>query len=71
MVYSVKYALTDGNILEMSEKHYLANETLEGKTWFRSRSDALKKAKDMRDKKIISLRKKIVTLEQMKFEENR
>jgi hypothetical protein len=68
MVYLVKYALTDGAIQEMRETHYLADESLEGKIWFRFREDALKKAEEMRVKKIALLQRQIAKLEKMHFE---
>lgn len=40
-----------------------------GKDWHRTREGAVARAKDMRAKKIASLRKKIVELEKLTFDE--
>jgi hypothetical protein len=77
-VFVTKYALTDG----IQEKQVTLNESFpnmvtgsgmfehyhgEGKNWHRTRVGAIKRAEDMRVKKIESLQKSIKKMEQMRF----
>lgn len=83
-IWNTKYALSSGITLhdaEPSERtpilvlirgngkttcdQYLHGE---GKDWHRSKESAVVKAEEMRIKKIKSLKKQIIKLEQMKFE---
>lgn len=78
-VWITKYALTDG-IVE-KECEYFEDGSVreignsfpiyyhgEGKDWHRTKESAIKKAEEMRNKKIESLKKQIKKLEEMKFE---
>lgn len=76
-VFITKYALTSG-IKEMEvEEYYPGNVKRlglnhdyfhgEGKEWHRTRESAMKKAEEMRVKKIASLKNQIVKLEKLKF----
>lgn len=78
-VWVVKHALTQG-ILEMDvERQSDDGKTVYGRAWNQSyrgqgiewcktKSAAIERAKEMRDKKIISLKKQIEKLENMRFE---
>ena len=78
-VWITKYALTDGIIEVDSEQDRLThrfvvtegafkNEWFNRTDCFTSRSSAIKKAEEMRQKKIASLKKQIEKLERMRFE---
>lgn len=76
--YITKYALTKG-ILE-KEAEECGNGMIatrekwnayfhgEGKEWHRTKEEAIKRAEEMRKKKICSLEKQIEKLERMKFQ---
>lgn len=80
-VWITKYALTQGifeieaeecgmgfpGMIQTKEEHpsYYHEE---GKDWHRNKESAVKRAEEMRQKKISSLRKKLEKLEKMKFE---
>ena len=75
-VWITKYALTQG-IFE-KECQYRGDGMImdelntcyhgEGKDWHRTKESAVKRAEEMRQKKIQSLQKKIKKLEDMKFD---
>ena len=78
-VWITKYALTDGIIEAMGIKDPLSGRffMMKGpykKKWFSeedyfmSKQSAIKKAEEMRQKKIESLKKQIKKLEEMRFE---
>jgi len=80
-VWITKYALTDGIVLVEAETTHSADMITyrpgswgkqyahgEGREWHRTPESALKRAEEMRTKKIASLRKSIAKLEAMKFE---
>ena len=78
-VWITKYALTDGIIKVEAEQDKLTygfvvtegafkNEWFNRTDCFTSRSSAIKKAEEMRQKKIASLKKQIEKLERMRFE---
>lgn len=79
-VWITKYALTQGIIekeareckgfdgMIQTEEKYPAYFRGEGKDWHRTKESAIKRAEDMRQKKIESLKKQIKKLEEMKFE---
>ena len=78
-VWITKYALTDGIIETEGEQDRLTygfvvtdgvfrNEWFNSKDCFTSRTSAIKKAEEMRQKKIESLKKQIEKLERMRFE---
>mgnify|MGYP005759151723 CR=1 FL=1 len=80
-VWITKYALTQGifeieaeecgmgfpGMIQTKEEHP-SHCHEEGKDWHRSKDSAVKRAEEMRQKKISSLRKKLEKLEKMKFE---
>lgn len=77
-VYITKYALTKG-ILEKESRQcgdgmiatrerFSAYFHGEGKDWHRTKENAIKRAEEMRMKKIESLKKQIEKLERMKFQ---
>ena len=80
-VWITKYALTQG-IFEIeaeecgmgfpgmiqTKEEYPSYYHKEGKDWHRSKESAIKRAEEMRQKKISSLKKKLEKLEKMKFE---
>ena len=80
-VWITKYALTQGifeieaeecgmgfpGMIQPKEEHP-SHCHEEGKDWHRSKDSAVKRAEEMRQKKISSLRKKLEKLEKMKFE---
>ena len=77
-VWITKYALTDGIV----EKEVYSKDSLyiiftdgsydfvknEGKHWHINKDSAIKRAEEMRQKKIASLKKQIEKLEEMRFE---
>lgn len=77
-VWITKYALTRG-VFEMEVKSQSEDGTAvygkswddyyrgEGREWHRTKVSAIKKAEEMRQKKIASLLKQIEKLKQMKF----
>jgi len=80
-VYITKYALTQGIYETEAEecgaefkgmirtgKEYSSYYHGEGKDWHRTREGAIKRAEEMRERKIQSLRKQIQKLENLKFE---
>lgn len=78
-VYITKYALSqgifevDGEVSELfpdtfDARGYLGYFHGDGKEWHRTRESAIKRAEEMRKKKIASLKKQIEKLEKMKFE---
>ena len=78
-VWITKYALTDGIIEVDSEQDRLTyglvvtegafkNEWFNRRDCFTSRTSAIKKAEEMRQKKIASLKNQIEKLEKMRFE---
>lgn len=78
-VWITKYALTKGILQEEGEtfkgnpnylmvKGYYSDFYGEGNEWHRTKESAIKKAEEMRQKKIASLKKQIEKLEKMKFE---
>lgn len=78
-VWITKYALTDGIIEVEGEQDRLTygfvategafrNEWFNRRDCFTSRTSAIKKAEEMRQKKIESLKKKIDKLERIRFE---
>ena len=78
-VWITKYALTDGIIKVEAEQDKLTygfvvtegafkNEWFNRTDCFTSRNSAIKKAEEMRQKKIASLKKQIEKLERMRFE---
>ena len=78
-VWITKYALTDGIIKLEAEQDRLTyrfvvtdgvfrNEWFNRTDCFMSRTSAIKKAEEMRQKKIESLKKQIEKLERMRFE---
>ena len=78
-VWITKYALTDGIIEAEGEPYGLervsaswdngcrCNDFEQGE-WFDTKERAIKKAEEMRQKKIESLKKQIEKLEEMRFE---
>lgn len=78
-VWITKYALTDGIIEAEGEPYGLewvsvnwdngcqCNDFEQGE-WFDTKERAIKKAEEMRQKKIASLKKQIEKLEMMRFE---
>lgn len=77
--FVTKYALTQG-ILEIKAIE-LDNEMIkqinegrtsyyhdEGREWHRTKDEAIKKANEMREKKLASLKKQIVKLESLSFD---
>lgn len=80
-VWITKYALTQGifeieaeecgmgfpGMIQTKEEHP-SHCHEEGKDWHRSKESAIKRAEEMRQKKISSLKKKLEKLEKMKFE---
>ena len=80
-VWITKYALTQGifeieaeecgmgfpGMIQTKEEHP-SHCHEEGKDWHRSKESAVKRAEEMRQKKISSLKKKLEKLEKMKFE---
>lgn len=80
-VWITKYALTQGifeieaeecgmgfpGMIQTKEEHP-SHCHEEGKDWHRSKESAVKRAEEMRQKKITSLKKKLEKLEKMKFE---
>lgn len=80
-VWITKYALTNGVIENDAEICIDADETGnmiscgignyyhgEGKEWHKTKESAIKKADEMRQKKIESLKEQIEKLERMRFE---
>lgn len=80
-VWITKYALTQGIIekkarecgegfdgMVKTEEKYPAYFHGEGKEWHRTKESAIKRAEEMRQKKIESLKKQIKKLEVMTFE---
>lgn len=78
-VWITKYALSQGIVEAEGEQDKLTyrfvvtdgvfrNEWFNSKDCFTSRTSAIKKAEEMRQKKITSLKKQIEKLEGMKFE---
>lgn len=76
-IYITKYALTkgifevdanirDSGIAEDRTEHYIAYYSKD--SYCKDKQSAIKKADEMRKKKIVSLKKKIEKLEKMKFE---
>lgn len=79
-VYITKYALTQGifeaeaeecpgfkGMIEISGE-YPEYYHGEGKDWHRTKAGAVKRAEEMREKKILSLQKQIERLKNLKFE---
>lgn len=71
-VYISKYALTQGIIETEAEVGSLMIKTkthgyLHDREWHKTREEAVKRAEEMRVKKITSLKKKITQLEKMRF----
>lgn len=76
-VWITKYALTQGIIeadgVRTSQGIYIKNSGLNtdyfyGSDWYFDKESAIKKAEEMRQKKIASLKKQIEKLEEMRFE---
>ena len=81
-VWITKYALTDGilekecvecgngtdGMIREKENSYPVYYHGEGKDWHRTKESAIKKAEEMRQKKIENLKKQIKKLERMRFE---
>lgn len=79
-VWITKYALTQGifekeakecdrpGMISIDEGYGCVYFHDEGKDWCRTRESAIKRAEEMRQKKIASLKKQIKKLEEMKFE---
>ena len=81
-VWVTKYALTQGifeidatvcrdtnnDMIEEISDHYPATYHGEGKEWHRTKESAIKKAQEMREAKIKSVKKQLVKLENLKFE---
>lgn len=80
-VYVTKYALTDGISVRMVDRSdavpsmvtdrsgpYTTHFRGEGREWHRTPESALKRAEEMRRKKIASLKKSLAHMEAMKFE---
>jgi len=63
---------TDNNTVDIIDKDIISWEQSqyygEGKEWHRTMEGAIKRAKEMRDKKINSLKKQLEKLKNMKFE---
>lgn len=77
-VWITKYALTQGifeqkaelceeGMIEVKAEHTTYYHG-EGKDWHRTKESAVKRAEEMRQKKIASLKKQIERLEEMRFE---
>lgn len=76
-IWVTKYALTSGifeaeaeidedwNMASIPSRTYLS--TLHGKDWHRTVEEAMKRAEEMRVKRIASLRMQIKKLEELKF----
>ena len=75
-VWITKYALTDGIIeREAEEIEGKCIQTVERfpafysrKDWYKTREDAVKRANEMKEREINSLKKRIKKLEDLKFE---
>lgn len=81
-VYITKYALTTGIQIKQAERPSTADDSMivvrvggyssyyhgNGRDWHRSSESAIKRAEEMRRKKIASLKKALAKLEAMKFE---
>lgn len=77
-VYITKYALSQGifekeakecgNGMIATREKWSAYFYGEGKEWHRTKEGAIKRAEEMREKKILSLKKQITKLENLKFE---
>lgn len=78
-VYITKYSLTQGiieadvedvgdGIVADNNSNYVAYYHGEGKEWHRTKVSAIKKAEEMRNKKIKALKKQITKLENIKWE---
>lgn len=73
VVYISKYALTVGVFKETVDVCgdlvlWGTHKSAYKGEWWRNKEDAIKKAEEMRQKKIASLKKKITKLENLKFE---
>ena len=77
MVYVTKYALTKGiEYIEVSETFfpYLVKENIRYPRnfhigdWFESKEDAIKKAEEMKNKKLQSLENQMKKISKLKFE---
>lgn len=77
MVYVTKYALTKGiEYIEVSETFfpYLVQENIRYPRnfhigdWFESKEDAIKKAEEMKNKKLQSLENQMKKISKLKFE---
>lgn len=75
-VWISKYALTTGIIekevrindeLAVSVESQLDSYYGEGKQWHKTKEDAIKRAEEMRKRKIISVEKQLKKLKEMKF----
>lgn len=79
-VYITKYALTQGiyeaeaeecsgfNGMIKIDGEYPEYYHREGRDWCRTKEDAVKRAEEMREKRILSLKKQIEKLEKLRFE---
>lgn len=76
-VWITKYALTKGILIKEAEEcdfngmikaKYGSYYHGEGREWHRTKESAIKKAEEMRQKKIQSLKNQIEKLEKMEFE---
>ena len=76
-IWNTKYVFTDG-ILEQEAEVYKTNEGMvlvgkymylhgEGKEWHRSKESAVRRAEEMRDKKIKSLEKQLKRIKALVF----
>ena len=65
-----EFEMTDTGYLcfRRNEKYSFATEIYSQKEWYRTKESAIKKAEEMRKKKIASLKKQIEKLEEMRFE---
>ena len=72
--YITKFALTKG-IIELDDPEFYENyivisniePLINPVDWFRTKQEAIRRAEDMRVKKISSLKKQLAKLERMKF----
>ena len=65
-----EFEMTDTGYLcfRRNEKYSFVTEIYSQKEWYRTKESAIKKAEEMRQKKIESLKKQIEKLERMRFE---
>lgn len=75
-VYITKYALTQGILVKNADKtcsprmiRCNKTEFYHGNDWHESWEEAVKRAEEMRDKKIVSLKKSLENMEYLKFEQ--